>query len=350
MAQAIKYNTGATKTTGCCIRKGNFDVGIVPTYPYGPTDATEFWAGYDVPSGGFVSFQNKAAQGPSIYSISGVTELVKYGENLNLGGVYNTPEAVIQRCAELDTIVMTNIEYPEIPLIDNCVLLMDFGYTASYPWLGDNIYDISGGEISGGTIYSATTGFWTSGTTTNYSDSYFSSPGENWFIIPPFSGPLNTFTINIWVQPGAFQSEYENLFSQRYSQDSIYTPENNCNFFIRTNTNLNGYEGGFRISNTDYTVDTGNITAANWVNVTLTYDGISLSMYLNRVFVQSTPALFSSLSSNNLDTLLAGSINGLTGNSIDEYFSGRINAFHIYNKALNSIQVEELYDAYSSRF
>jgi hypothetical protein len=102
--------------------------------------------------------------------------------------------------------------------------------------------------------------------------------------------------------------------------------------------------------NTDYTVDTGSITAADWVNVTLTYNGISLSMYLNKVFIQSTPASFSSLSSNGLDTLLAGSINGLTGNSPTEYFAGRINAFHIYNTALNATQVEELYDAYSSRF
>jgi len=347
MAQPIKYNTG-TKTTGCCIRKGNYDIGIVQNREYGPTVNTGFWNGYDVPSGGFVSFQNKASQGPSIYSISGVTELVKYGENLNLGGVYNTPEAVIQRCAELDTIVMTNIEYPEIPLIDNCVLLMDFGYTASYPWLGDNIYDISGGEISGGTIYSATTGFWGSGTTTNYSDSYF-SPGENWFIIPPFSNRLNTFTINIWVQPGAFQSVNENLFSQRYSQDLAFNPEPDCNFFIRTNAGLDGYQGGFRFSNTDYTVDTRSITTANWANITLTYNGNTLSIYVNGVLTDST-FIVRSLSTNNLDTLLAGSINGLTGNSPTEYFAGRINAFHIYNTALNDTQVSELYTAYSSRF
>ena len=78
MAQPIKYNTG-TKTTGCCIRKGNYDIGIVQNREYGPTANTGFWAGYNVPSGGFVSFQNKASEGPSIYSIPNSSSLIENG-------------------------------------------------------------------------------------------------------------------------------------------------------------------------------------------------------------------------------------------------------------------------------
>ena len=348
MAQAIKYNTGATKTTGCCIRKGNFDVGIVPTYIYGPTETTGFWAGYDVPSGGFDSFQNKAAQGPSIYSISGVTELVKYGENLNLGGVYDTPEAVIQRCAELNTIVMTNIEYPEIPSIDNCVLLMDFGYTASYPWTGNTIYDISGGEVSGGTSYTELT--WGTGSTSNYSGAYLQNNLENWVIIPPFNTELNTFTINIWISTDTFNGSNSNVLSQRYSQDLGFTPETDCNFFIRGNSSSDGFEGGFRISNQDYIVNTGIFPITDWTNLTLTYDGNTLTMYVNGVVIEENVTGISPLLTNGLDTLLGGSTNGLPGNNTSDYFNGRINVFGMYNTALDTTQVSELYTAYSSRF
>jgi hypothetical protein len=349
MAQPIKYNTGTTKTAGCCIRKGNFEIGVVTNREYGPTSTTGFWSGYNVPSGGFVSFQNKTAQGPSIYSISGVTELVKYGENLNLGGVYDTPEAVIQRCAELNTIVMTNIEYPEIPSIDNCVLLMDFGYTASYPWTGNTIYDISGGEVSGGTSYTELT--WGTGDTINYSDSYFTTAGlENWIIIPPFSDVLNTFTINVWVRTNTFNNPNSNLLSQRYSQDLGFTPETDCNFFIRTNPNGDGYQGGFRISNQDYVVDTGTFPSSVWDNITLTYNGNTLTMYVNGVVTEENVTGISPLLTNGLDTLLGGSTNGLPGNDSSDYFNGRINVFHIYNTALNDTQVSELYTAYSSRF
>ena len=63
MAQPIKYNTG-TKVTGCCIKKGNYNIGVASNYEYGPTSGSGFWAGYTIPAGGFISYQNKSSQGP----------------------------------------------------------------------------------------------------------------------------------------------------------------------------------------------------------------------------------------------------------------------------------------------
>lgn len=346
MAQPIKYNTG-TKTTGCCIRKGNYDIGIVQDREYGPTANTGFWAGYNVPSGGFVSFQNKASQGPSIYSIPNEASLVAYGQQLNLGGSYLSAEEVIQRCSEFNTIALVNIEYPEIPLIDNCLLILDPGYTASYPWTGTSFFNIAGGNPTGGTLNGGGSVFVQGNVSINYADSVLSYNTDKWVNVLPFGSTLTTFTINVWVNIGGGNTGNINLVSQRYSQDAIYTPEADCNFFIKGDGTGNGFNGGLRVSNTDYFVNSGSLSG--WNNLTLTYDGGNLIMYKNGtnpavLNVNQTPV------TNGLDTLIGGSINGLSGGASTDYFNGRIGVVHIYNTALDSGQVTEIYNRYAPRF
>ena len=347
MSQPIKYNTG-TKTTGCCIRKGNYDIGIVQGREYGPTANTGFWAGYNVPSGGFVSFQNKASEGPSIYSIPDDASLVDYGEQLNLGGSYLSAEEVIQRCSEFNTIALVNIEYPEIPLIDNCLLILDPGYTASYPWAGTSFFNIAGGNPTGGTLNGGGSVFVQGNVSINYADSVLSYNTDKWVNVLPFGSALSTFTINVWVNIGGGNTGNINLVSQTYSQDAIYTPEADCNFFIKGDGTGNGFNGGVRVSGTDYVVNSGALTPSNWYNLTLTYDGIDLKMFVDGTQVSQvaspTPI------TNGLDTLIGGSINGLSGGNSDDYFNGRIGVVHIYDTRLDSGQVSQIYDAYRTRF
>jgi hypothetical protein len=347
MAQPIKYNTG-TKTTGCCIRKGNYDIGIVQDREYGPTANTGFWAGYNVPSGGFVSFQNKASQGPSIYSIPNEASLVAYGEQLNLGGNYTTNESVVQRCSEFNTIALVNIEYPNIPLIDNCLLILDPGYTASYPWTGNTFFNVAGGNPTGGTLNGGVQ-FAQGDVFKNWADATLAYDTDNWVNVLPFGSTLTTFTINVWVNIDNSNTGNINLVSQRYSQDAFYTPEADCNFFIKGDGAGNGFNGGLRLSNTDYVVNSGGLALNSWYNLTLTYDGSNLIMYKNGVGFAIT-SLVPTPTSNGLDTLIGGSINGLSGGTSTDYFDGRIGVVHIYNTALDSGQVSQIYSQYASRF
>ena len=347
MAQPIKYNTG-TKTTGCCIRKGNYDIGIVQDREYGPTANTGFWAGYNVPSGGFVSFQNKASQGPSIYSIPNEASLVAYGEQLNLGGNYTTNESVVQRCSEFNTIALVNIEYPNIPLIDNCLLILDPGYTASYPWTGNTFFNVAGGNPTGGTLNGGVQ-FAQGDVFKNWADATLAYDTDNWVNVLPFGSTLTTFTINVWVNIDNANTGNINLVSQRYSQDAFYTPEADCNFFIKGDGAGNGFNGGLRLSNTDYVVNSGGLALNSWYNLTLTYDGSNLIMYKNGVGFAIT-SLVPTPTSNGLDTLIGGSINGLSGGTSTDYFDGRIGVVHIYNTALDSGQVSQIYSQYSSRY
>jgi hypothetical protein len=346
MAQPIKYNTGA-KTTGCCIRKGNYDIGIVQNREYGPTVNTGFWNGYDVPSGGFVSFQNKASQGPSIYNIPSESDIVAFGRQLNIGSGLNTPEAVMEVCLTTNTIALVNIEYPELPSIDNNILTLDAGYTASYPWTGTSWGNIAGGSITGGTIIGSV--IFNKGTSgKNYSDSNLTYVQDVWTEVLPFGGVLSNFTINVFIVTNTFGNQNSNLVSQRYSQDPSYTPETDCNFFIRGNVAGDGFEGGFRVSGVDYSVDTGTI-GSGVKNISLTFDGSELIIYLNGSR-KGDLIISPTLVSNNLNTIIAGSVNGLSGGSSLNYFAGKINAVNIYDVALGSSKIGDLYNAYVNRF
>jgi hypothetical protein len=346
MAQPIKYNTG-TKTTGCCIRKGNYDIGIVQNREYGPTANTGFWAGYNVPSGGFVSFQNKASQGPSIYSIPNESSLVDYGRQLNLGGSYTTNESVVQRCSEFDTIALVNIEYPSIPLIDNCLLILDPGYTASYPWGGNSFFNIAGGNLTGGTLIGGGSVFAKGDVSKDWADSTLSYTTDKWVNVPTFSATLNRFTINVWFNIGGAGSNNTNLVGQRYSQSSGYTPENNCNFFIKGD-GIGGFDGGLRVSGIDYVINSGVFASGGWNNLTLTYDGGNLIMYVNNTLILSS--VVPPPTTNGLDTLIGGSVNGLSSGISNDYFSGRIGVVHIYDNALDGVQVSQIFNQYVSRF
>jgi hypothetical protein len=346
MVQPIKYNTGA-KTTGCCIRKGNYDIGIVQNREYGPTANTGFWNGYDVPSGGFVSFQNKASQGPSIYNIPSESDIVAFGRQLNIGSGLNTPEAVMEACLTTNTIALVNIEYPELPSIDNNILTLDAGYTASYPWIGASWGNIAGGSITDGTIIGSV--IFDKGTSgKNYSDSRLVYAQDVWTEVLPFGGTLSNFTINAFIIIGSFGNQNSNLVSQRYSQDLLYTPETDCNFFIRGNSGGNGFEGGFRVGGVDYVVDTGNV-GLGMINISLTFDGSELIIYLNGG-EKGTLTISPTLVSNNLNTIIGGSVNGLSGGSSPDYFRGRINVVNIYDVALDGTQIGDLYNAYVNRF
>jgi len=281
MAQPIKYNAGSI-TAGCCISKGNYDIGINPNYAYGPTASTGFWAGYPsgttIPTGGFISYQNKASQGPSIYSIAALNDLVYYGTQLDLPGILATPEEVIEACWTDNDIALVNIAYPEIP-VNNNLLTLDAGYTASYPWMNLAWKNVSGvnppqAQLTGSTSFVSGTSVY------NYSNSYLNMPSASqnaMVLVPNFGSQLNAFTVNIFINliSGQGFDSRQNVIGQQASVNN--TPTSECNFLIRGN-NTNGYEGVIRSGGTDYIVDFGAISPGNQM-LTLTYDGNRLESY-----------------------------------------------------------------------
>lgn len=355
MAQPIKYNS-STKTAGCCIKVNRFDIGTIPTFAYGPTSTTNFWSGYNVPSGGFVSFQYKASQGPSIYEIPDVNSLIRYGENLNIGLV-NSPEDVITKCRLNSDIALVNIEYPYLPQIDNNIFTIDPGYTGSYPWSGTGWYDISGvnnvqgAELQGGTL-------WYSGTSLkNYTDSYLrfdSAQQDNFCNANAFSAPyspLNEFTISVWVEPGLANFDNKvNVFGQTYIAGTN-VPYDDCNFLIRGNGS-NGYEGLIRVAGTNYVVNAGGIVTNTWTNIVLVFRGLGndLEIWKDNSLISSITVPVPPLSNGDL-TLIAGTTKGVANlGTSTAYYHGKIGVINVYDQAFDSSNLQSLYDAYKTRY
>jgi hypothetical protein len=353
MAQPIKYNAGSI-TAGCCISKGNYDIGINSTYAYGPTASTGFWAGYPpgttIPTGGFISYQNKASQGPSIYSIAALNDLVYYGTQLDLPGILATPAEVIEACWTDNDIALVNIDYPEIP-VDNNLLTLDAGYTASYPWTNLAWKNVSGvnppqAQLTGSTAFVSGTSAY------NYSNSYLNMPSATqnaMVLVPNFGSQLNTFTVNIWIYliNGQGFDSRQNVIGQQYRIGALI--QNECNFLIRGN-GTNGFEGVIRSAGTDYIVNFGSIGNDTIAMLTLTYDGSQLIAYKDgsQVAQDIIGALITT--NNGLQTIIGGNTAALEneGNAA-RYFNGGIYVVNIYDTALNSSQITDLYDLYSTQ-
>ena len=353
MAQPIKYNAGSI-TAGCCISKGNYDIGINSTYAYGPTASTGFWAGYPsgttIPEGGFISYQNKASQGPSIYSIAALGDLVYYGTQLDLPGILATPAEVIEACWTDNDIALVNIDYPEIP-VDNNLLTLDAGYTASYPWMNLAWKNVSGANPPQAQL-TGTTSFVPGSSLNNYSDSIISMPSsfENAMaLVPNFGSQLNTFTVNIWIHliEGQGYEARQNVVGQQYRIGA--TPQTDCNFLIRGN-GVNGFEGLIRSNNSDYIVNFGVVNPDDTVMLTLTYDGNELIAYkdANLVGQVSTGALVNM--DNNLQTIIGGTTSAVANEgAAARYFDGDIYVVNIYETVLNGTQITDLYNLYSAQ-
>jgi hypothetical protein len=345
MAQPIKYNTGV-KTTNCCIKKGNYNIGVVTSYEYGPTSGTGFYAGYTIPSGGFVSYQNKASQGPSIYDIPDVDALVNFGKNLNIGNL-STPQEVLSACSLTNTIALVNIDYPELPLIDNNILILDAGYTASYPWVGTNWFDVAGGTVTQASITGGT--IWISGASgVNYSNSYLnmnSITGGQFAFCPAFGSALQEFTISVWINTNGLPN-----YSDRVCVvGQIFGAQANSNFAIRGN-GTNRYLGSIKLGNTFYDVDFGVINDNAWTNLVFTFDGTNtMKAYVNGNPAGTAAGPAGTLVSNGFNTIIGGIDIGTSGSGANT-FNGFINNVVIYNTALESGQITTLYNLYSSRF
>ena len=158
MPNKIKYTTTPTANT---IKVGNFVLGIVTGVTYAPTSTTSFYNGYDVPSGGYVVYQNKATLGPSVFAPTGNTQMVNLTKSLG-NATATTIYDSLKWINEQNTIIAVNREYENI-VTSGLTMLLDAGFTPSYPLSGTSWTDLSfsgnnGTLINGPTFNSANGG------------------------------------------------------------------------------------------------------------------------------------------------------------------------------------------------
>jgi hypothetical protein len=156
MENPIKYNTNPESLA---LKKGNFWIGTGDVSK-GPTDVTGYWAGITPPLSGYTIYINKASNGPAIYAAQDDNQFVYYSNRLNNTSFTSATQSLSYFSTQTDRMVL-NRDYE--PLITSgLTLLVDAGFTPSYPRSGTTIYDLgfsgSNGTLTNGPSYSGSNG------------------------------------------------------------------------------------------------------------------------------------------------------------------------------------------------
>lgn len=143
MPNTIKYNVSAQTLA---LKKGNFWIGTGDVTK-GPTSSTDYWNGISPPSGGYTIYLNKATQGPSIYVPTTNASLIELTNSIGSQSFTTTGDALDWYNTQSDKMVF-NLDYPSITT-NGLNLIVDAGFTPSYPTIGNTWYDLSGAASGG---------------------------------------------------------------------------------------------------------------------------------------------------------------------------------------------------------
>ena len=325
MENPIKYNTNPESLA---LKKGNFWIGTGDVAK-GPTGVTGYWAGITPPLSGYTIYINKASNGPAIYAAQDDNQFVYYSNRLNNTSFTSATQSLSYFSTQTDRMVL-NRDYE--PLITSgLTLLVDAGFTPSYPRSGTTIYDLG---FSG-----------SNGTLTN-SPSYSGSNGG----VLVFDGIDDYLTMGSngsGLVQGKSALTMGLLFKMTSLADLrglIGTLNYGCGANLgmtASNTNLVFYNDTSTCASVSIPI-TPYVQTNNWIYAVATFDGNNSTIYGIRNGTLSQATL----------TLKTGSTNTFSssfrimGNNYSPYFTNGecIQAF-VYNRALSQSEVVSNYQA-----
>ena len=328
MPNRIKYTKTPTANT---IKVGNFVLGVVTGVTYGPTSTTSFYNGYNVPSGGYVVYQNKATLGPSVFAPTGNTQMVNLTKalgNATATTIYDSLKWINTR----NTIIAVNRNYENI-VTSGLTMLLDAGFTPSYPLSGTSWTDLSfsgnnGTLINGPTFNSSNGGSIVFDGTNDYVNL---SDSDNWF----YTG---NFTIEFWYYFNSVPDSLGQFFyNQRVNGDNYFFI-----FAMNTKWEFDSYIGGVQGPKITYptTHNTG-----TWNCISLTRIENNFSLYLNSTLVGSQT------NSSNLINLNAPLEFGRWSGGPSRYINASVSSLKIYKgRGLTTTEIQQNFNAQKSRY
>ena len=205
------------------------------------------------------------------------------------------------------------------------VLHLDAANKLSYPGSGTTWNDLSGNKNNGTLVNSPSFSTMNGGTLVfNGSNNYVSVP------ITPSINITTNITINVWY--------YNKVWKE---SDIIESGTNGM--MIWTYQSINSIRVGRQSLGTQLTTSTISTLLNTWMNITFTYDAVTLKAYFNGKFDTSIGVNFTFV--NILLTIGAGI--SATG---DGYFNGNISNVQIYNRALTANEILQNYNAMKGRY
>lgn len=220
---------------------------------------------------------------------------------------------------------------------DGLVLTLDAGNRNSYAGSGTNWYDLSGngynGTLTNGPTFSSTN---LGSIVFDGVDDYVNLTSD---LILDTTKP---FTITSFSKLNSYNNTFPTLFTIKTSTgDSLI-------LLITENSSYAPLTFGWNGTNT-YKPST-TLSLNQWYNISLIYNGNGItsssnfSLYINKISqTLSNSYVFGGIGQvNTLATLNTG--------SSSFYFNGNIPSFQIYNRALNTSEISQNYNATKSRF
>tara|TARA_R110000868_G_scaffold353315_1_gene614577 strand:+ start:81 stop:752 length:672 start_codon:yes stop_codon:yes gene_type:complete len=142
-------------------------------------------------------------------------------------------------------------------------------------------------------------------------------------------------TINLWCYPttsGVFRTPITNQISDGVMIGYAIQQRNDSTFWMTIGT---WGVSGDRVINIPYSIN-------QWINLSMTYNGTTITAYRNGILFGTTPSTRIFTSGN----LIIGA--GHSG--LIEYFSGNISQTSIYNRVLTPQEILQNYNATKGRF
>lgn len=323
-------NSSGSGNNGCIKLTSQYNLGVNSFVGYGPTTNTGFWQSIDPGTGGYCIYQFKGAnygdQGPSIYKAANDAELISFTQHIT--GSALTPNQCISYYNQQNDKFVTNINYPDI-VTNNAIVLLDAGFVKSAFQTGTTTFtDLS---FAGNNFTLTNWDYVQSGASRD--SSYFnlvsgSSPNS----VANTVQALTSFTMNVFFKQNGLQS------------GRVCLIDGSTNFYLALSGN--SVFGGFRNTSAVYQeVFDNSYTTNEWYCSTVTYDGLSgeLKIYKNGALSSLLNASGSPIQ-NTSGIVHIGDCGG-SGS-----FNGWIPVVQIYNKALNSSEVLQNYNAYYTRY
>ena len=317
MSNPIKYTTGAAGSPTPFLIRGNFWIGLDPTYYYGPSGTTNFWGSYTTPQSGYAIHANKASNGPAIYAPTSDSALIATAKRLGASPSITTAgQALDYFYNNSSTYLCLNRSYYNI-VWNGLKSFYDFGFSPSYPRAGKSAGDLAPARLSGAAAFQGDVTF------TSSLGGYINLNGINQYVkfdtsITP--GSNANWTVCVVMKATSFDAGFGTLFS-----NDSGTPVTTA---FGTYLGKMSYDV-YRSSWNKYTGATS-LNAGKWYYLTWVHTSAgNLKMYVNnRLDFDGTVEQPSN----------GGPMNSL-GNSAGNYFSGSISKFMYYDRALSYEEV-----------
>ena len=317
------------------IKVGNYSIGVASGTTYGPTSGTSYWSGISPPTSGYTIYENKVTNGPSIRVPSSSAVLIDYANRLYGGSSITTEAGALVYFNSLNTVICVNRNYEEI-VTSGLTLLLDAGFTPSYPKSGTSWTDLS---------FSGNNGTLINGPTFNSSNGgSIVFDGSDDYATVPHNSNINlvdTVSLEAWVK---YTTTSNTVLIEKSNNNTHYQFQ-----IFNSGQGSPGISGQlvFMLQPTSSNwVVSGIVTNdGNWHHVVGTYDrGVSTAkIYVNGVLRNTNSSILSGPTSNT-QPLLMGSRSGAAG------FGGSISGVKIYNRALSAAEISQNYNATKSRY